>query len=188
MSGLKPLSHFFLLSLQAQATLQRSQATQGPSSPITSPRAPAQTCAALRGGNEPIPSPGAAGPRWGDCPPKPRHSTLSGGTYLRMSLQNSRAVRGQPLFSRNIRCLKRARKKALHGEQRQDLRGQMWKEAFCAKGDTVTTSSSPASITSWCGTGCHRPPMIPSLVSVIFLCKNRDSKLMTCSGDQDQDK
>lgn len=47
-----------------------------------------------------------------------------------MSLQNSRAVRGQPLFSRNIRCLKRARKKALHGEQQQDLEPRCGKKHF----------------------------------------------------------
>lgn len=108
-------------------------------------------------------SPGAAGPLWGDCPPNTdTPPCLGGGTYLRMSLQNSRAVRGQPLFSRNIRCLKRARKKALHGEQQQDLEARCGKKHFVPleKGDRVIKSSSPPSITSWCGMGFHRAPQL----------------------------
>lgn len=130
------------------------------------------------------------------CPASSRRergAALGRGTYLRISLQNSRAVRGQPLFSRNIRCLKRARKKALCGEQQQGL------EARFGEKHLVPLKNSPSSLPpehQWhCaasgvqGTqpgavqGTSDTPCSHLLFFLISLCKYKDSKPTACSAD-----
>ena len=92
-----------------------------------------------------------------------RGAALGGGTYLRMSLQNSRAVRGQPLFSRNIRCLKRARKKALRGEQQQRLEARLREKHLVPlkNGDPRSAPAPcPASISAAVQPGGPRKPSL----------------------------
>jgi len=173
-------------SSSAIASLQSSTTDKSTCSKLTC------DTASTRSGNRPSPSLGAVVHLWGFCPTRVRFSALSkrvlpslscptsshqergtalgAGTYLRISLQNSRAVRGQPLFSRNIRCLKRARKKALRGEREQVLEARFGEKHLVPP--TVSPSSSSLSLSTAvqqggpgdparCCTGCHRPATFP---------------------------
>lgn len=123
---------------------------------------PKTSCAAasVRSRHQPSPRLDAAQHPRGSCPtrslwcvaplsPRPRlppqgeWRSLRHGTYFRMSLQNSRAVQGQPLFSRNIRCLKRARKKALQGDSSAFQPPALERSTLCHSG-TETHGPAPA--------------------------------------------
>lgn len=164
-------------SLPTTASLRGSTAGKSPK--------PSHAAASVRSRHQPSPRLGAAQHPRGSCPtragfgvwlpqapdplshPTGNSAAFGTGTYFRMSLQNSRAVRGQPLFSRNIRCLKRARKKALRGDSGAFQPPALERSTLCHSGPE-THGPAPAphpprgpGHPAWCSTGRHRPLHIP---------------------------